>query len=164
MADIDLAISMSAPKELAKPVWAQNEAADAWAIREKNYDTAWTKFDIERARWNNSNHKCLMIIKGSISDGVRGAIPECATATEYLAKVKSQFIGSSKAYAATLTEQLVTKKYTGGGIREHSRNEPHGKQAQNNKHALIRSIHCSVGVQVSSQEIFNFSCQLQHLD
>ena len=49
MADIDLVISMSAPKEPAKLVWAQNEAADAWAIHEKNYDTAWTKFDIERA-------------------------------------------------------------------------------------------------------------------
>jgi len=33
--------------------------------------------------------------------------------------VKRQFTGSSKAYAANLTEQLVTKRYTGGGIREH---------------------------------------------
>ena len=32
------------------------------------------------------------------------AIPECATATEYLAMVKSQF---------------MTKKYAGGGIREY---------------------------------------------
>jgi len=33
--------------------------------------------------------------------------------------VKGQFTSSSKAYDATLTEQLITKKYTGGGIREH---------------------------------------------
>ena len=60
-----------------------------------------------------------MIIKSSISNNIKGAIPECATASEYLERVKSQFNGSSKAYAATLIEQLVTKKYTGGGIREH---------------------------------------------
>ena len=60
-----------------------------------------------------------MIIRGSILDGIRIAIPECATATEYLAMVKSQFTDSSKAYAATLTEQLMNKKNTGGGISEH---------------------------------------------
>jgi len=60
-----------------------------------------------------------MIIKSSISNNIKGAIPECATASEYLERVKSQFTGSSKAYAATLTEQLVTKRYTGGSIREH---------------------------------------------
>ena len=57
--------------------------------------------------------------KGSISDNIKEAIPECATVAEYLERVKSQFTGSSKAYAANLTEQLVTKRYTGGGNREH---------------------------------------------
>jgi hypothetical protein len=49
------------------------------------------------------------------------SITYCPTASEYLAKVKSQFTGLSKVYAATLAEQLMTKKYTGGpgGIREH---------------------------------------------
>ena len=60
-----------------------------------------------------------MIIKGSISANMKEAISECTTAAKYLQRVKSQFTGSSKAYAATLTEQLVTKRYTGGGIREH---------------------------------------------
>ena len=77
------------------------------------------KWDIQQARWYISNRKCLMIIRGSISDGIRMAIPECATATEYLAMVKSQFTDSSQAYAATLSEQLMTKKYAGGGIREY---------------------------------------------
>ena len=60
-----------------------------------------------------------MIIKSSITGAIRTAIPDCSTAAEYLAKVKSQFTGSSKVYAATLPEQLMSKKYTGGGIREH---------------------------------------------
>ena len=104
MADIDLAITTPEPKESEKPVRGQNEEATAWALREKNYDTAWTKFDIESAQWNSSNRKCLMIIKGSIADAIRMSIPDCPTASEYLAKVKSQFIGSFKAYAATFAE------------------------------------------------------------
>ena len=47
------------------------------------------------------------------------AITACPTAAEYLQKIKRQFTGSFKAYAATLAEQLITKKYNGGGIREH---------------------------------------------
>ena len=76
MANIDLAVTVPAPKEPAKPVRAQNETDDAWAICEKNHDRAWTQFDIDRARWNSSKRKCLMIIKGSISDSIRGAILE----------------------------------------------------------------------------------------
>jgi len=47
------------------------------------------------------------------------AITVCPTTAEYLQKIKSQFTGSPKTYAATLAEQLITKKYTGGGIRDH---------------------------------------------
>ena len=60
-----------------------------------------------------------MVIKGSIEDPIRGSIPECTTATEYLKKVESQFTGSSKAYASTLIKKLVNEKYTGRGIKEH---------------------------------------------
>ena len=119
MANIDLAITTPAPQEPEKPVRAQNEEAAAWAIREKNYDSAMTRYDADKTRWNDSNRKCLMVMKGSTSDAIKMAIPDCDTASEYLAKVKSQFTGSSKAYAAILAEQLITKKYTGGGIREH---------------------------------------------
>ena len=70
LAEIDLVVTVPAPKEPEKPVRAQNEADDAWAIREKNHDCAMTQYDIDRTRWNNSIRKCLMIIKGSISDNI----------------------------------------------------------------------------------------------
>jgi hypothetical protein len=61
-----------------------------------------------------------MVIKSSIVEAIRGAIPENTTAIEYLRKVESQFTGSSKAYISTLIKRLVTEKYNdGGGIREH---------------------------------------------
>ena len=76
MTNIDLAIIMPALEEPENLVRAQNEADDAWAIRQKAQDIAWTKWEIQQARWNISNRKCLMIIRGSISDGIRMAIPE----------------------------------------------------------------------------------------
>jgi hypothetical protein len=67
------------------------------------------KYDLDRAKWDSSNRKCLMVIKGSIEDLIRGSIPECTTATEYLKKVMSQFTGSSKAYGSTLIKKLVSE-------------------------------------------------------
>ena len=77
------------------------------------------KYDLDRAKWDSSNRKCLIVIKGSIKDPIRGSILECTTATEYLKKVESQVTSCSKAYASTLIKKLVNEKYTGGGIREH---------------------------------------------
>ena len=77
------------------------------------------KYDLDRAKWDSSNRKCLMVIKDSIEDPIRGSILECTTTTKYLKKVESWFTGSSKAYASTLIKKLVNEKYTGGGIREH---------------------------------------------
>ena len=49
-----------------------------------------------------------------------GSIPECDTVIEYLERINSQFIGSSKTYATQLIKQLVTERYSGnGGIRKH---------------------------------------------
>ena len=76
MTNIDLAIIIPAPEEPENPIRAQNEADDAWAIRQKAHDIAWTKWEIQQAHWNISNRKCLMTIRGSISDGIRMAIPE----------------------------------------------------------------------------------------
>ena len=77
------------------------------------------KYDLKRKKWDISNHKCLMVAKFTISDAIRGSIPDCDTAIEYLKKVESQFTDSSKAYASTLIKKLFNEKYTGGGIREH---------------------------------------------
>ena len=77
------------------------------------------KYDLGRKKWDNSNRKCLMVAKSTISDTIRGSILDCDTATEYLKKVESQFTSASKAYASTLIKKLFNEKYSGGGIREH---------------------------------------------
>jgi hypothetical protein len=60
-----------------------------------------------------------MVIKEKISESIRGAIPNCATAVEYLEKLESQFTGSSKAYVSTLVKRLISVKYFDGGVRDH---------------------------------------------
>jgi hypothetical protein len=100
-------------------VRGENETNAAWTVRTREHAPIIIKYDLDKAKWDQSNRKCLMVIKSSIVEAIRGAIPESTTAIEYLRKVESQFTGSSKTYASTLIKRLVTEKYKGGGIREH---------------------------------------------
>ena len=84
MVNIDLTINTPQPQEPEKPVKAQNETDAAFTARQKKYDEEKTLYDIEMAPWADSKRKCLMIIKGSISDAIRMAITDCPTAVEYL--------------------------------------------------------------------------------
>ncbi|XP_025801361.1 uncharacterized protein LOC112880830 [Panicum hallii] len=119
LSDIDFAITSPFPVCPAELVRDPEETTAAWQARQREHASVQMKFDLEKAKWISSNRKCLMVIKSSIIDSIRGAIPDCATAVEYLKKVESQFVGSSKAYAQTLIQRLVNDKYTGGGVREH---------------------------------------------
>jgi hypothetical protein len=58
-----------------------------------------------------------MIIKHSMAETIRVAIPECATAKEYLEKMASQFTGSWKAYASSLVSEFINMRYDGFGVR-----------------------------------------------
>ncbi|WVZ81624.1 hypothetical protein U9M48_028979, partial [Paspalum notatum var. saurae] len=87
MGDIDHAIETP---RLTPPAMAAEDipAATDNPARQMSYD-------LEKANWERSNKKCLMVIRGTIILTIRGAIPECETATEYLQKIKDQFTGSS---------------------------------------------------------------------
>lgn len=84
-----------------------------------DYQNKYMLYDLDKNKWEKSNKKCLMVIKHSIVDAVKGAITDCDTAKEYLERLKAQFVGSSKAYAYTLTRQFVNMRYDGSGIRGH---------------------------------------------
>jgi len=119
LADIDLDVTTPCPTASVAPVRGDSETAGDWQERERAHAVVQMKYDLEKAKWTSSNRKCLMVIKSSIVDTIRGAIPDAHTAVEYLKKVESQFVGSSKAYAQTLIQRLVVSKYISGGIREH---------------------------------------------
>ena len=117
--ELDYALTDDKPVAPTVPVLTDDLTAEQRAFREKEFEMKRSKYEIDRIRWERSNRKCLMIIRNSITEAIRGAVPECETAKAYLKKVESQFTGSTKAYASTLIKKLVNTKYTDGGVREH---------------------------------------------
>ncbi|KAL6620002.1 hypothetical protein ACP70R_035141 [Stipagrostis hirtigluma subsp. patula] len=119
LGDIDLAMLTPCPTEPVAPEREENETEAAFATRQRDHAPIRMAYDLEKAKWDKSNRKCLMVIKTTIEEAIRGAIPSCATATEYMRRVERQFTSSSKAYGQYLIVKLSSAKYTGGGIREH---------------------------------------------
>jgi hypothetical protein len=87
--EIDLVIRTDAPKELENPVIHDGKAAEAFATRQWDFTPVRMVYNLERAKWDVSNCKCLMVIKSSIKEVIRGGIRNCETAKEYLKKVES---------------------------------------------------------------------------
>jgi hypothetical protein len=101
----------------------------SWKQTELSYKKAKADYEKLYAKWVPANNKCLAVVKNTIEPAIMGSIPDCATITEYLEKLKNQYTGSSKIYATQLIKQLVSERYNGGGIREHI----HRMVNQNNK-------------------------------
>jgi hypothetical protein len=118
--EIDLVLMTDAPKEPEKPVIHDDETAQTFATRERDFASIRMTYELEHVKSDASNGKCPMVIKSSIMEAIRGAIPNCETAKEYLKKVESQFIGSSKTHTSIIIKRLVKEKYSfGSGVREH---------------------------------------------
>lgn len=115
--DLDHALREAAP---TAPTNGDDAATNAEANKQ---------YDMEKQRWERSNRMSIMIMKNSISIGIRGAIPDTMTvngvtkalnAKEYLASVEEHFKSSSKTHASTLIMRMITSKYDGSnGVREH---------------------------------------------
>ncbi|XP_062208765.1 uncharacterized protein LOC133910267 [Phragmites australis] len=97
------------------------DAPTAPTVGVENYDELKKTYDALSEKWERSNRMSLMIMRNSISDAIRGAIPNSEKAKTYLASVEEQFKGTSKVYASTLIQKLLNTKYNygSGGIREH---------------------------------------------
>ena len=86
----------------------------------ENYDALKWDYDDAKIKWEDSNRKCLMIIKGSITQSMRGAIPDSQSAKAYLGKIEDHFKRSSKIYATSLIRRLIDERYDPtGSLREH---------------------------------------------
>ncbi|XP_050113886.1 uncharacterized protein LOC126592203 [Malus sylvestris] len=80
-------------------------------------DTANVKARYEK--WQKANRISLLVIKRSMSDTIRGGIPESESAKEFLASIDEKFKESDKAETGNLMNELITKKYNGMGcVRE----------------------------------------------
>jgi hypothetical protein len=74
LSDIDLAITSPCPVNPGELVRDPDESSAAWQARQREHANVQMKYDLKRAKWNSSNRKCLMVIKSSIIDSIRGAI------------------------------------------------------------------------------------------
>jgi hypothetical protein len=87
--EIDFTLMTDAPKEPAEPVIRDGKTTEAFVIHQRDFASIRMAYDLECAKWDASNHKCLMVNKSSIKEAIRGEIPSCETVMEYLKKVES---------------------------------------------------------------------------
>jgi len=72
LSDNDLALTSPCPIEPVDLVREANETDVAFATRQRDHASVRMKYDLDHAKWDSSNRKCLMMIKGSIEDSMRG--------------------------------------------------------------------------------------------
>jgi hypothetical protein len=96
LSEVDLALNSPCPTKPVDLVRGQNETDAAWTTRTCENAPLVMKYDLDKAKWDQSNRKCLMVIKSTIVEAIRGAIPGWTTVSEYLRKVESQFTDSSR--------------------------------------------------------------------
>ena len=63
--------------------------------------------------WECSNCMSLMIMKGSITPAICGAISDSNNVMSYIKSVEEQFLGTSKSLESTLMIKMITMKYDG---------------------------------------------------
>ncbi|POO01288.1 Zinc finger, CCHC-type [Trema orientale] len=70
--------------------------------------------------WERSNRLSLMFMKTNISKSIRGSIPDCDKAKNFMKAVEEQFVSSDKARASTLMKKLSGMKHNNStNVREH---------------------------------------------
>jgi hypothetical protein len=73
--DLDLALMSDPPIELAEPVIRDGENDDTFVTKKRVHAEIRIKYNLEHAKWDSFNRKCLMVIKSFIVEAIRGAIP-----------------------------------------------------------------------------------------
>ncbi|RVW25195.1 Retrovirus-related Pol polyprotein from transposon TNT 1-94 [Vitis vinifera] len=71
-------------------------------------------------KWERSNYMSLMIMKHSIPEAIRGAIPEETQAKAFLDQIANRFAANEKVETNTILSKLVSMRYKGKeNIREY---------------------------------------------
>ena len=62
----DLALTSPCPTEPEDPVRVENETDADFNARKRDHAKVRIKYDLDRKKWDISNHKCLMVAKSTI--------------------------------------------------------------------------------------------------
>jgi hypothetical protein len=125
MLGLEWVLDKKRPTEPEKVVRGAQETGDDWKARESAYVAAESEYQLQSRRWDLDNKKCLVIMQTKMTEAIKASIPDTDgygndyTAGEYLAIVDVQHSHHTKTYASTTISNLVSMKYTGGGVRDH---------------------------------------------
>ena len=83
--------------------------------------TTSTRLEKDKAeKWESNNRMCLKIMQRAMTETVRGGIPICDSAADFLKAIEEKFKESDKAETTNLLNSLSNMKYDGNGsVREH---------------------------------------------
>jgi hypothetical protein len=116
--EIDKAITDKRPVEPTLLDILDDLGADAKAEREKQNSKLMGCYEIEKINWERSNRKWLMVIKGRISEGIRGQSRSVRLLWSTWRRWRISSLALQRVMQA-LIKRLVSEKYTGGGVRDH---------------------------------------------
>ena len=66
-------------------------------------------------KWKRSDRMSFMIMKHSIPDTIRDAMPEEENAKSFLSQIAYRFAGSEKVQTSTILSKLISMRYKGKG-------------------------------------------------
>jgi hypothetical protein len=81
MSELDWVLATPTPTELVIPVRKDTDTDASYKKERADYERLY-------AKWLPANKKCLVVVKNTIEPAIMGSIPDCATVTEYLEKLK----------------------------------------------------------------------------
>jgi hypothetical protein len=114
--EIDLVLTTDAPKEPEKPVLHDGETAQAFATRERDFTPIKMAYDLERAKWDASNRKCLMVIKSSIKEAIRGGIRTVRLLRSTLRRWRVNLLALQRRTPSTIIKRLMKKYSFSSGV------------------------------------------------
>jgi hypothetical protein len=114
--EIDLVLTTDAPKEPEKPVLHDGETAQAFATRERDVTPIKMTYDLERAKWDASNCKCLMVIKSSIKEVIRGGIRTVRLLRSTLRRWRVNLLALQRRTPSTIIKRLMKKYSFSSGV------------------------------------------------
>ena len=97
---MDWVITTPHPAEPPALVRGIDDTDAEWRKKQRGYAPLKMPYDLENRKWTTTNKKCMAMIKDAIEPASLASMVECDSVTEYLEKIKSQFVGSSKSQLA----------------------------------------------------------------
>jgi hypothetical protein len=98
----------------------ENDKPEAPAIGVDDFDELMETYKKNSATWECSNRMSLKIMKGAITEGILGAIPDSTDAKKYMTSIEEKYRGNDKQYSLTIMHKFInTKHHISRSVREH---------------------------------------------